>query len=67
MSTTVLPHARAGAIFHASISRGKFHGITWPMTPNYHRVCVCEGSKEDKGQLGPEAFVVGPKGKRGMG
>ena len=26
--TTVLPHARAGAIFHASISSGKFHGMT---------------------------------------
>ena len=33
-STTVLPHARAGAIFHAAISSGKFHGITWPATPN---------------------------------
>ena len=27
-STTVLPHASAGAIFHASISSGKFHGMT---------------------------------------
>ena len=26
--TTVLPAASAGAIFHASISRGKFHGMT---------------------------------------
>jgi hypothetical protein len=26
--TTVFPIARAGAIFHASISKGKFHGIT---------------------------------------
>ena len=33
LSTTVLPAARAGAIFHASISSGKFHGITWPATP----------------------------------
>ena len=32
--TTVLPQARAGAIFHASISSGKFHGITWPTTPS---------------------------------
>src|SRR5437588_7166647 len=31
--TTVLPAASAGAIFHASINRGKFHGITWPATP----------------------------------
>jgi hypothetical protein len=33
-STTVLPQARAGAIFQASISNGKFHGITWPATPS---------------------------------
>ena len=26
--TTVLPAARAGAIFHASISKGKFQGMT---------------------------------------
>ena len=32
-STTVLPAASAGAIFHASISSGKFHGITCPHTP----------------------------------
>ena len=28
LSTTVFPHARAGATFHACISNGKFHGIT---------------------------------------
>ena len=33
LSTTVLPHASAGAIFQASISSGKFHGMTWPATP----------------------------------
>ena len=32
-STTVLPAARAGAIFHASMRSGKFHGITCPTTP----------------------------------
>jgi hypothetical protein len=32
-NTTVFPHASAGAIFHASISSGKFHGMTWPATP----------------------------------
>ena len=31
--TTVLPAARAGAIFHANMRRGKFHGITCPTTP----------------------------------
>ena len=29
LRTTVLPAARAGAIFQASISSGKFHGMTW--------------------------------------
>ena len=29
-STTVFPAASAGAIFHASISSGKFHGMIWP-------------------------------------
>ena len=33
LSTTVLPQASAGAIFHASISSGKFHGMIWPATP----------------------------------
>ena len=33
LSTTVLPQASAGAIFHASMSSGKFHGMTWPATP----------------------------------
>lgn len=32
--TTVLPVASAGAIFQASISSGKFHGMTWPATPS---------------------------------
>ena len=34
LRTTVFPVARAGAIFHASMSSGKFHGITWPITPS---------------------------------
>ena len=32
-STTVFPVASAGAIFHASISSGKFQGMIWPATP----------------------------------
>jgi hypothetical protein len=31
--TTVLPAASAGAIFHASMRSGKFHGMTWAATP----------------------------------
>ena len=33
LSTTVLPAASAGAIFHASMSSGKFHGMICPATP----------------------------------
>ena len=33
-STTVLPQARAGAIFQAAISSGKFHGMICPTTPS---------------------------------
>jgi hypothetical protein len=33
LSTTVFPHASAGAIFHDSMSSGKFHGMIWPATP----------------------------------
>ncbi len=33
-STTVFPAASAGAIFQASISSGKFHGMIWPQTPS---------------------------------
>jgi len=32
--TTVFPAAKAGAIFHASISSGKFHGTICPATPS---------------------------------
>ena len=32
-NTTVLPAASAGAIFQASISSGKFHGMICPQTP----------------------------------
>ncbi len=33
-NTTVLPVARAGAIFQAAINRGKFQGIICPATPS---------------------------------
>ena len=42
LSTTVHPAARAGATFHAAISRGKFHGMIWPHTPTgSRRVYTC--------------------------
>src|SRR5438874_2411549 len=33
LRTTVLPVASAGAIFHESMSSGKFQGTIWPATP----------------------------------
>jgi hypothetical protein len=33
LSTTVLPHARAGPTFHAAMIIGKFHGMMPPHTP----------------------------------
>ena len=34
LRTIVLPQASAGAIFHASIKMGKFHGMTCAATPS---------------------------------
>ena len=36
-STVVQPAASAGAIFHAAIISGKFHGTIWPQTPTGSR------------------------------
>ncbi|MNQ51360.1 hypothetical protein D3C85_653390 [compost metagenome] len=33
LNTTALPKARAGAIFHAAVAMGKFHGVMMPITP----------------------------------
>ena len=38
LTITLLPPASAGAIFHASIMRGKFQGSTQPTTPKGSRV-----------------------------
>ena len=37
LSTQVLPHASAGASFHAAINSGKFHGMICPHTPTGSR------------------------------
>ena len=34
LKTKVLPHTRAGAIFHAGMARGKFHGVMMATTPS---------------------------------
>ena len=38
LSTTQLPKASAGAIFHAGMAIGKFHGVIRPTTPTGSRV-----------------------------
>ena len=37
LRTTVLPATRAGAIFHAGIAMGKFHGVMHATTPSGSR------------------------------
>src|SRR3954467_2625350 len=34
LNTTQFPYAKAGAIFHAGIASGKFHGVIRPTTPS---------------------------------
>ena len=38
LNTTQFPNASAGAIFHAGIASGKFHGVIAAMTPSGSRV-----------------------------
>ena len=52
LSTTVLPIASAGASFHASISSGKFHGMTWPD----------DAERRDLPARGDVVELVGPAG-----
>ena len=40
LNTTVLPWQSAGAIFHAGMAIGKFHGVMMPTTPTGSRVMV---------------------------
>ena len=59
LSTTVLPAASAGAIFHASISSGKFHGMIWPATPSGRGAPVRERVVELVGPAGVVEEVRG--------
>ena len=57
LSTTVLPAASAGAIFHASISSGKFHGMTCAATPRARGLGAEPGVVE---LVGPAGVVEEP-------
>ena len=59
LSTTVLPAASAGAIFHASISSGKFHGMTCAATPSGRGSAPRPGVVE---LVGPAGVVEEPRG-----
>src|SRR6266508_3150749 len=52
LSTTVQPAANAGAIFHAAISSGKFHGMICPTTPTGSRTVY------DRNSPGNESGMV---------
>ena len=54
--TTVLPAARAGAIFHEAIAIGKFHGVIRPTTPS--------GSRNVKSRP-PATGIVSPSRRSG--
>ena len=60
LSTTVLPAASAGAIFHASISSGKFHGMICPATPSGRGRAVRERVLE---LVGPARVVEEVRGR----
>ena len=60
LRTTVLPAASAGAIFHASISSGKFHGMICAATPSGLR----DAARERVLELVRPARVV-PEVRRG--
>ncbi len=48
-TTTELPMASAGAIFHIAISSGKFHGTMMPITPSGS----CTANEKRSGVPGP--------------
>ena len=53
MNTTVLPYASAGAIFHAGIAIGKFHGVISPTTPSGSRVTSTSTPGRTDGSFSP--------------
>ncbi len=54
--TTAFPMAKAGAIFHEAMKRGKFQGVICPTTPT--------GSKSVKSKYGPATGIVCPRDTR---
>ena len=64
LNTTVLPYASAGAIFHAGIAIGKFHGVMMPMTPIGSRVTSISTPGRIDASFSPDARTTSPAKKR---
>ena len=65
LRTIVHPAAKAGAIFHAAINSGKFHGIIWPTTPTgsltvYEWYCAPGVYGTEIGIVSPSILVAQP-------
>src|SRR4051812_28437219 len=60
LNTTVLPNASAGAIFHAGIAIGKFHGVIRPTTPIGSRVISTSTPGRTDGTFSPESRSASP-------
>ncbi len=60
LHTTVLPYASAGAIFHAGIAIGKFHGVMSPMTPSGSRVTSTSTPGRTEASLSPVMRTTSP-------
>ena len=58
------PAASAGAIFHAAIASGKFHGMIWPTTPTGSRrvyaLNCTPGGPADTSRVEPSILVAQP-------
>ena len=51
LNTTVLPHTRAGTIFHDGIAIGKFHGVMIEHTPSGCRTDIANLSRSSDGTV----------------
>ena len=49
--TTVLPHTRAGMIFHDGMAIGKFHGVIIEHTPIGWRIDIANLSRSSEGAV----------------
>jgi hypothetical protein len=60
LNTTVLPNARAGAIFQAGMAAGKFQGVISPITPKGSRVTVTSTPARTEARLTPSMRSASP-------